>query len=111
MANIEFWIQLENHRWDICPSGKDRMTGLNVEQLQGGKPPVNVGLHSPVTGHNRSNVKMFQPVRDSDGDVADALILRRYTANWADSDFLQPEAGWQAIRHSCRLGEWPTRAH
>ena len=29
---------------------------------------------------------MFQPVRDSDGDVADALILRRYTANWAAPD-------------------------
>ena len=86
MANIEFWIQLENHRWDICPSGKDRMTGLKVEELQGGKPPVTVSLHSPVTGHNRTNVKMFQPVRDSDGDVADALILRRYTANWAAPD-------------------------
>lgn len=29
---------------------------------------------------------MFQPVRDSDGDVTDALILRRYTANWAAPD-------------------------
>jgi plastocyanin/FtsP/CotA-like multicopper oxidase with cupredoxin domain len=86
MATIEFWIQLENHRWEICPSGKDRLTGMKVEELVGGKPPVNVTLHSPVTGHTRSNVKMFQPVRDSDGDVADALILRRYTANWAAPD-------------------------
>ena len=31
MATIEFWIQLENHRWEICPSGKDRMTGMKVE--------------------------------------------------------------------------------
>ena len=86
MATIEFWIQLENHRWDICPTGKDRMTGLKVEELVGGKPPVTVSLHSPVTGHTRSGVTMFQPVRDSDGDVADALILRRYTANWAAPD-------------------------
>ena len=86
MAAIEFWIQLENHRWEICPSGKDRMSGMKVEDLLGGKPPVNVTLHSPVTGHTRSNVKMFQPVRDSDGDVADALILRRYAANWAAPD-------------------------
>jgi plastocyanin/FtsP/CotA-like multicopper oxidase with cupredoxin domain len=86
MANLEFWIQLENHRWDICPTGKDRMTGLKVEELQGGKPPVNVSLHSPVSGHNRTGVNMFQPVRDSDGDVADALILRRYTPNWAAPD-------------------------
>jgi len=31
-------------------------------------------------------VKMSQPVRDSEGDVTDALILRRYTANWAAPD-------------------------
>lgn len=85
MALLEFWIQLENHRWEICPSGKDRMTGMNVKDFVGGKPPVNVSLHSPVTGVNRT-VKMFQPVRDSDGDLADALILRRYTANWAAPD-------------------------
>ena len=86
MAIIDIWIQLENHRWDICPTGKDRMTGLKVEELVGGKPPVKVTLHSPVTGHTRSKVKMYQPVRDSDGDVADALIFRRYTANWAAPD-------------------------
>src|SRR5262245_15879621 len=85
MATVEYWIQLENHAWDICPSGKDRMTGLNVEMLPGGKAPVNVTLHSPVTGHSRT-AKMFQPVRDSDGDVADALILRRYTPNWSAPD-------------------------
>jgi len=62
------------------------MTGMKVEDLLGGKPPVNVSLHSPVTGATRSNVKMFQPVRDSEGDVTDALILRRYTANWAAPD-------------------------
>ena len=58
MATIEYWIQLENHAWDICPSGKDRMTGMDVEMLAGGKPPVNVTLHSPVTGHcaDRENV-------------------------------------------------------
>ena len=83
---MEYWIQLENHAWDVCPSGKDRMTGLTVEQvLSQGKPPVTLTLKSPVTGHTRSQ-KMFAPVRDSDGDVADALILRRYTANWAAPD-------------------------
>ena len=56
MATLEFWIQLENHHWDICPSSKDRMTGLAVENLSGGKPPATVSLHSPVTGHTRSNV-------------------------------------------------------
>jgi len=86
MATIDVWIQLENHVWDICPTGKDRMTGMKVEDLVGGKPPVKLTLHSPVTGHTRSKVKMFQPVRDSDGDVADALIFRRYTANWAAPD-------------------------
>ncbi len=83
MATIEFWIQLENHVWDICPSGKDRMTGLTVEQVSSqGKPPVTLSLKSPVTGHTRKQ-KMFTPVRDSDGEVTEALILRRYTANWA----------------------------
>src|SRR5437867_5532300 len=86
MATVEIWIQLENHRWDICPRGKDRMTGMKVEDFQGGEAPVNVSLTSPVTGHTRSNVKMFQPVRDGDGDLTDALILRRYTANWAAPD-------------------------
>ena len=85
MPTIELWIQLEAHAWDICPSGKDRMTGLTVDQLVGGKPPVNVTLRSPVTGVTRT-VKMFQPVRDSDGDVAEALILRNYTPNWAAPD-------------------------
>ena len=61
MPTVELWIQLENHAWEICPSGKDRMTGLGVDQLVGGKPPVNVTLRSPVTGVTRT-VKMFQPV-------------------------------------------------
>src|SRR5438132_13535084 len=61
------------------------MKGMDVAMFPGGKPPVNVTLHSPVTGHTRTT-KMFQPVLDSDGDVADALILRRYTANWAAPD-------------------------
>jgi FtsP/CotA-like multicopper oxidase with cupredoxin domain/plastocyanin len=86
MPTIDIWIQIENHRWDICPSGKDRMTGMKVEDFLTGKPPVSVTLHSPVSGHTRSNVQMFEPVRDSEGDVTDALILRRYTANWAAPD-------------------------
>lgn len=85
MATIEFWIQLENNKWDMCSSGKDRLTGMDVADLPGGQPPVNITLRSPVTGVTRT-VQAFQPVRDSEGDVEDALILRRYTPNWAAPD-------------------------
>ena len=28
MAALEFWIQIENHPWDVCPTNiTDRMTG------------------------------------------------------------------------------------
>ena len=72
----EIWIQIENRPWDLCPNGKDRMSGMDVKDLPGGTPPVDVTLHS-TTGHSRT-VKMYKPVRDADGNVTDALILRRY---------------------------------
>jgi plastocyanin/FtsP/CotA-like multicopper oxidase with cupredoxin domain len=77
----DFWIQLENKAWDVCPNdlGRDRMTGQTAQARSGGHAPVMKTLTSPVTGavHNR---QMFQPL---DGD---ALIYRRYTANWAAPD-------------------------
>ena len=72
----EIWIQIENRPWDLCPHPKDRMSGMDVKDLPGGTPPVNVTLHS-TTGHSRT-VKMHKPVRGADGKVTDALILRRY---------------------------------
>src|SRR5215471_3442581 len=86
MAQIEYWIQIENHAWDICPSGKDRMTGMDVKDFPGGKSPVHVTLRSPETGYTRNNVLMHEPVRNSDGKVRDALILRRYTPDWGVPD-------------------------
>lgn len=63
MAIIEYWIQLENHPWDVCPNGIDRITGETF---------TSVGMWN---GRN-----MFKPL----GSTADkplgedALILRRY---------------------------------
>lgn len=72
MATIEYWIQLENHQWDACPNGIDRMTS---EQFA----PVAKTLNSP--GTNASHVQnMFRPLKE------DALIFRRYTANWVQPD-------------------------
>jgi plastocyanin/FtsP/CotA-like multicopper oxidase with cupredoxin domain len=76
MANLEFWIQLENRPWDASPNGRDRMTGQTIEQITG-NAPVSVTLKSPGTGATSVRV-MKNPLRDSDGKVADALILRRY---------------------------------
>lgn len=76
MANLEFWIQLENRPWDASPNGRDRMTGQTIEQITG-KAPVSVTLNSPGTGAT-SVRKMNNPLRDGDGNVMDALILRRY---------------------------------
>lgn len=76
MANVEFWIQLENRPWDASPNGRDRMTGQTIEQITG-KAPVPVTLNSPGTGAT-SVRKMNNPLRDGDGNVMDALILRRY---------------------------------
>jgi FtsP/CotA-like multicopper oxidase with cupredoxin domain/plastocyanin len=84
MATRELWIQIEPNQWDLCPHNIDRMTGMNIQDREAaignsGLAPRTVTLTSPVTGHKRS-VKMFKPL---DGG---ALILRRYTANWAAPD-------------------------
>jgi plastocyanin len=81
MPTIEYWIQLENHPWDACPKNIDRMTGRNIQEIHG-TAPVLVTLTSPITGVSRSRT-MFFPLRNEDGSIEDALILRRYTANWA----------------------------
>jgi FtsP/CotA-like multicopper oxidase with cupredoxin domain/plastocyanin len=85
MTIIEYWIQLENRPWDVCPRGRDRMTGLAIRDIPGELPPVNVVLSSP-SGVTRT-VSMNRPhSRNNDGSAKDALILRRYTANWKNPD-------------------------
>ncbi len=59
MARIEYWLQIENHAWDAAPNGINRATGENFTRGANG---------------------LFRPV------AQDALILRRYTANWAAPD-------------------------
>src|SRR5947207_15440945 len=65
MARIEYWLQLENHPWDVAPNGIDRTTGLNLVRDAN-------GFFKPITG--------------------DALIFRRYAPNWAapDDQLLNP---------------------
>ena len=45
-ATIEFWIQLENHAWDIAPHNIDHMTGdpIDVHCLVGGIAPIGLLL-------------------------------------------------------------------
>lgn len=76
MATIEYWIQLENRPWDASPHNIDRITGVDMKEATG-KDPVDVTLTSPGTGVTKTR-KMYNPLRDSDGNVKDALILRRY---------------------------------
>jgi plastocyanin/FtsP/CotA-like multicopper oxidase with cupredoxin domain len=76
MATIEYWIQLENHQWDASPHNIDRITGQDMKEATG-KDPVDVTLNSPGTGVTTTR-KMYNPLRDGDGKVKDALILRRY---------------------------------
>jgi len=78
MATVEVWIQIENHAWDVSPNNIDRITGQTVQQRDG-TAPVTKTLTSPVTGQVRSRT-MFKPLSE------DALILRRYTPNWAAPD-------------------------
>src|SRR2546428_5906616 len=84
MEAIEYWIQLETRPWAVCPNSIDRMTGQEIKDIPGGAPPEIVTLTSPVTNATRS-VTMFKPLRE-DGRIHGALILRRYTANWAAPD-------------------------
>ena len=76
MPTIEYWIQLENRPWDASPHGRDRMSGQKLEDITT-KPSVSVTLHSPGTGATHTRT-MHNPIRDENGDVTDALILRRY---------------------------------
>jgi FtsP/CotA-like multicopper oxidase with cupredoxin domain len=76
MAVVEYWIQIENRRWDASPANIDRMTG---EDMLGAvnRAPSTETLNSMVPGSAPRQVTMFNPLRDSTG-VVDALILRRY---------------------------------
>jgi len=79
MATVEFWIQIENHAWDVAPNNVDRMTGQTMQAIAGGAPPVTRTLISPETGVTQTRT-MYKPLTE------DALILRRYTPNWAAPD-------------------------
>ena len=75
----EYWLQLENHWWDVSPNNIDRMTGLQIQAIPGNAPPVVKTLTSPVTGVT-TNRTMYKPLPE------EALILRRYTPGWAAPD-------------------------
>ncbi|HAL25743.1 MAG TPA: multicopper oxidase domain-containing protein [Jatrophihabitantaceae bacterium] len=75
MANIEYWIQIENRPWDVCPHNIDRITGQNLK-VRETKDKVDLTLSSP-TGHTHKTT-MFRPLRKTGDAVDDALILRRY---------------------------------
>jgi plastocyanin/FtsP/CotA-like multicopper oxidase with cupredoxin domain len=70
----DIWIQLESRAWDVAPFNIDRMTGQSVA----GSPVPKV-ITSPETGVTRTR-NMWKPLSE------DALILRRYTPNWAAPD-------------------------
>jgi FtsP/CotA-like multicopper oxidase with cupredoxin domain/plastocyanin len=74
MATVEYWIQIENHAWDVSPSGRDRMDGKALAVA-----PTSKTLTSPETGVVKVR-SMWKPLAE------DALILRRYTANWVKPD-------------------------
>ncbi len=76
MATLEYWIQLENRPWDLCPNNIDRMTGQDVVTLEPTTIPVSVTLTSTSTGLTRT-VTMFKPIRKGT-KLVDALIYRRY---------------------------------
>jgi FtsP/CotA-like multicopper oxidase with cupredoxin domain/plastocyanin len=78
MAIVELWIQIENNPWDVAPHNIDRLTGQTVQQITG-QAPILKTLISPVTGVVQTRT-MFRPLSQ------DALILRRYTQNWAAPD-------------------------
>jgi FtsP/CotA-like multicopper oxidase with cupredoxin domain len=96
MADKVFWIQLENRPWDACPNNIDRMHDESIKERLGrsGAPPITVPLTSPETDAT-TNREMFLPVNEGTRPVAggaqewrviDALILRRYTADWQAPD-------------------------
>lgn len=55
MAIREYWLQLENLAWDVCPWGVDRTNGQNLPAGSGGA---------------------YRPVAE------EALVIRRYATNW-----------------------------
>ena len=57
----EYWLQLENHWWDVSPNNIDRMTGLQIQAIPGNSPPVIKTLTSPVTGVT-TNRTMYKPL-------------------------------------------------
>lgn len=57
MANLEYWLQIENQTWDVAPNGINRLTGETLTRGANG---------------------MYKPIQ--------ALIIRRYTANWGAPD-------------------------
>ena len=75
----EYWLQLENHWWDVSPNNIDRTAGLQIQAIPGNAPPVVKTLTSPVTGVT-TNHTMCKPLPE------EALIIRRYTAGWAAPD-------------------------
>src|SRR5262249_59281329 len=79
MAVIEYWIQLESTPWDLCPGNVDRMKGKPVAA-----GPVNVTMKSPVTG--AAPVRQMFKALIASGHLHGALILRRYTRDWARPD-------------------------
>ncbi len=77
----EFWLQIENRPWDVCPHNIDRITGqtIKLRETVGATPgpdPVSVTLTSINGGPSRT-VTMFKPLR-SGSRIIDALIYRRY---------------------------------
>jgi len=70
----DIWIQLENRSWDVASFNIDRMTGQSVAAS-----PTPKVITSPETGVTRTR-NMWKPLSE------DALILRRYTPNWAAPD-------------------------
>lgn len=59
MARIkEYWLQLESRPWDASPWGANRLTGRPLPKTDGGFRPID----------------------------REALIIRRYTPNWAAPD-------------------------
>ncbi len=59
MAKVEYWLQIENHPWDVMPQGIDRMTG-NIMKRDAN------GFHRPLPSA--------------------ALLIRRYSNNWQNPD-------------------------
>lgn len=57
MAQLEYWLQIENQMWDVAPNGINRVTGEKFSRGANG---------------------MFKPV--------EALALRRYNAYWSAPD-------------------------